>query len=70
MRASIKTHNNGTVALNLDTEAARAVFASVVFAAKFHQEFALLAKVAEQGLQREKSVAERRHARERDGLCQ
>jgi hypothetical protein len=34
MRASFKTHNDGTVALNLDTEAARAVFASVVFAAK------------------------------------
>ena len=56
MRASFKTHNDGTVALNLDTEAARAVFASVVFAAKFHQEFALLAKVAEEGLRGEKCV--------------
>jgi hypothetical protein len=70
MRASIKTHNDGTVALNLDTEAARAVFASVVFAAKFHQEFALLAEVAEEGLQGQKSVAERRYARERNAVCQ
>jgi hypothetical protein len=57
MRASFKTHNDGTVALNLDTEAARAVFASVVFAAKFHQDLALLAKVAEEGLRGEKCVA-------------
>jgi hypothetical protein len=70
MRASIKTHNDGTVALNLDTEAAQAVFASVVFAARFHQEFALLAKVAEEGLRRGKSVADRGNAVERDAICQ
>jgi hypothetical protein len=70
MRASIKTHNDGTVALNLDTEAARAVFTSVVFAAKFHQKFALLAKVAEKGLRREKYAATRRNAGERDVVCQ
>jgi hypothetical protein len=64
MRASIKTHNDGTVALNLDTEAARTVFASIVFDAKFHQRFALLAKVAEEGLRREKSVADRCYAEE------
>jgi len=54
----------------LDTEAARAVFASVVFAAKFHQEFALLAKVAEEGLRGEKCVETRRNAGERDPVCQ
>ena len=70
MRAAFKTHNDGTVALNLDTEAARAVFASVVFAAKFHQEFALLAKVAEEGLRREKCIATERNAGERDAICQ
>jgi hypothetical protein len=53
------------VVLNLDGEAARAVFASVVFAAKFHKDFAPLAKVAEEGLSREK-----RNASERDALCQ
>jgi hypothetical protein len=70
MRASFKTHNDGTVALNLDTEAARAVFASVIFAAKFHREFALLAKVAEEGLRGEKCVATRRNAGEKDAVCQ
>jgi hypothetical protein len=58
------------VVLNLDTEAARAVFASVVLAAKFHQEFALLAKVAEEGLRGENCVATRRNAGERDAVCQ
>jgi hypothetical protein len=70
MRVSFKTHNDGTVALTLDTEAARAVFASVIFAGKFHQDFALLAKVAEEGLRREKCVQTRRNAGERDAVCQ
>jgi hypothetical protein len=70
MRASFKTHNDGTVSLNLDTEAARAVFASVIFAAKFHQEFALLAKVAEEGLRAEKCVATGRNRGESDAVCQ
>ena len=70
MRASFKTHNDGTVALNLDAEAARAVFASVVFAAKFHQQFALLARVGEEGLRREKHVATGPNAGERDAVCQ
>jgi hypothetical protein len=70
MRAPIKTPNDGTVALNLDTESARAVLASVVFAAKFHQDFALLAKVAEEGLPREKSVTDRRNTEEREAGCQ
>jgi hypothetical protein len=65
MRVSFKTHNDGTVALDLDAEAARAVFASVIFAAKFHQNFAMLAKVAEEGLRGEK-----RNAGERDAVCQ
>jgi hypothetical protein len=70
MRASFKTLNDGTVAFNLDLEAARAVFASVVLAARFHQELALLAKVAEEGLRRQKSVATRHSAGEGDGVCQ
>ncbi len=70
MRASFKTHNEGTVSLNLDTEAARAVFASVIFAAKFDQEFALLSKVAEEGLRAEKCIATGRNRGERDAVCQ
>jgi hypothetical protein len=69
MRASFKMHNDGTVAFNLDTEAARAVFASVVFAAKFHQDFALLAKVVEEGLRGEQYVATSRNAEEGDAAC-
>ena len=65
MRISFKTHNDGTVVLNLDGEAARAVFASVVFAAKFHKDFAPLAKVAEEGLHRDKCNAD-----ERNAVCQ
>jgi hypothetical protein len=53
------------VVLNLDGEAAWAVFASVVFAAKFHKDFAPLAKVAEEGLRREKC-----DAGERNAVCQ
>ena len=51
MQAWLKTHNDGTAALHLDVEAARAVFASILFAAKFHEDIAPLARVAEQGLQ-------------------
>lgn len=65
MQVSFKTHNDGTVVLNLDGEAARAVFASVVFAAKFHKDFAPLAKVAEEVLRRERC-----NAGERNAVCQ
>ena len=50
MRATFKTHNDGTVMLQLDGEAAQAVFASIVFAAKFNQNLGSLAQVAERGL--------------------
>jgi hypothetical protein len=58
------------VVIELDTEAARAVFASVIFAAKFHQEFTLLAKVAEEGLRGEKCTAAKRDAEKRNAVCQ
>ena len=51
MRASIKTKPDGNIALDLDIEAARAVFASVLFAARFHERIAPLVKVAKEGLQ-------------------
>ena len=62
MRASFKTHNDGRIALEMDREAARVVFASVVFAAKFHQDFAQLAKVAEECLRVDKGAAEEMEA--------
>jgi hypothetical protein len=51
MRASIKTKPDGHVALDLDIEAARAIFASVLFAARFHERIAPLVEVAKEGLQ-------------------
>ena len=50
MQVSIKTGRDGSVDLRLDTEAARAMFASVLFASRFHDGIAPLAKVAEEGL--------------------
>jgi hypothetical protein len=60
MQASIKMKADGAVALQLDGEAARAVFASVLFAARFHEGIALLAKVAKEGLQLEGQKPARR----------
>jgi hypothetical protein len=51
MRASIKMKADGSFALDLDLEAARAVFASVLFAARFHERIVPLVKVAKEGLQ-------------------
>jgi hypothetical protein len=50
MRASFTKHADGSVALELDTEAARAVFASLLFAARFHDRFTPLAEVVKRGL--------------------
>lgn len=51
MRATLETRNDGVVALLLDEEAARAVFASVLFAARFHDSIAPLSAVAKRGLE-------------------
>ena len=51
MQASIKMKTDGSVAMQLDVEAARAVFASVLFAARFHERIAPLVEVAKAGLQ-------------------
>jgi hypothetical protein len=51
MQASITTQRNGTVVAVLDTEAARVMFACVMFAARFHEEIAPLARIVEQQLQ-------------------
>ena len=60
MRATLQTMNDGTIALQLDNEAARAVFASILFASRFHESIALLAAVAKQGLERAAEVTPRR----------
>ena len=51
MQASITTERSGTVVAVLDAEAARVTFACVIFAARFHEEIAPLARIVEQQLQ-------------------
>ena len=46
MQASIKTDADGMVNWRLDPEAAQAVFASVVFASRFHEGITPLAVMA------------------------
>ena len=60
MRASIKTKPDGNIALDLDIEAARAIFASVLFAARFHERIAPLVEVAKEGLQLDSRKTARR----------
>ncbi len=50
MEASITTRRNGMVVAVLDAEAARVTFACVIFAARFHEEIAPLARIVEQQL--------------------
>ena len=60
MRVSIETKPDGHVVLDLDIEAARAIFASVLFAARFHERIAPLVEVAKEGLQLEVRESARR----------
>ena len=46
MQAAIKKMTDGSVALRLDADAARAFFACVLFAARFHEGIAPLARIA------------------------
>lgn len=50
LQAAIRTETDGTVNLRLDEEAAQAVFASLVFAARFHEGIAPLAAIAAERL--------------------
>ena len=43
MRVSVQTRDDGSVDLQLDVDAAQAVFASVLFASRFHEGIAVLA---------------------------
>ena len=52
MQAAIKNMTDGSVALKLDADAARAVFASVLFAARFHEGISPLARIAKEELER------------------
>ena len=48
MQASITTQRGGMVVAVLDAEPARVTFACVIFAARFHEEIAPLARIVEQ----------------------
>jgi len=61
MQASIKTNRDGSVAMYLDVEAARAILASVVFASRFHEGLAQLVQVAEKELRGEWRTEVRRN---------
>jgi|GEM_PF-1498048 len=50
MQASIKTDTDGMVNWRLDPDAAQAVFASVVFASRFHEGITPLAVMAAERL--------------------
>jgi hypothetical protein len=60
MQAAIRKMTNGSIALKLDADAARAVFASVLFAARFHEGFAPLTQIAKDGLERDSQKPARR----------
>ena len=53
MQASIKTRQDGSVAMQPDSDAAQAAFASIVFASHFHEDIVPLANIVEDRLQTE-----------------
>jgi hypothetical protein len=67
MQASIKTEADGIVNWRLDPEAAQAVFASVVFASRFHEGIAPLAVMAAERLRGDELPSA---TRGRTELCQ
>ena len=64
MQAAIETRQDGSVAIELDPEATRAMVASIVFAARFHEGIAPLAGMVERSLQQDETQREWR------SLCQ
>jgi hypothetical protein len=62
MQAAIKKMTDGSIALKLDADAARAVFASVLFAARFHEGIGPLTPIAKLGLKQDRQKPARRVA--------
>ena len=50
MQASVISQSDGHISLQMDAEAARAIGASIVFAARFHESIAPLTGIAERCL--------------------
>ena len=59
MQVVIETRRGGTVTMELDSEAARAMVASVVFASRFHEGIRPLAGLMVKTLQTEESDSSR-----------
>jgi hypothetical protein len=62
MQAQVKTQRDGTVLLRMDAEAARATFASVVFASRYHDGIRGLEEIAKKALAEETASRDRRNA--------
>jgi hypothetical protein len=62
MLAQVKTRPDGTVLLSMDEEAARATFASIVFASRYHNEICGLEATAKQALEEVMKARDRRNA--------
>lgn len=60
MQAAIETRQDGSVAIELDPEAARAMVASIVFAARFHEGIVPLTGVVKASLPQEERCPGRR----------
>lgn len=60
MQAVIETKQDGSIAIELDSEAARAMIASIVFASRFHEGIAPLAGMVKASLRNEAGPAVRR----------
>ena len=60
MQAAIRNMTDGSVALKLDADAARAIFASVLFAARFHEGISPLARIGKEELERDNRKTTRR----------
>jgi hypothetical protein len=64
MQAVIETKQDGSVEIELDSEAARAMVAGILFASRFHEGIVPLAGMLKEGLGKEKGQRMRR------ALCQ
>lgn len=63
MKALIRTEEDGSVVMQLDPEAARATFASVQFASRFHDKIAALSRLTEQELAQQSEPIRRRRTK-------
>ena len=61
MRTQVKIARDGTVLLRMDAEAARATFASILFASRFHDGIRALEDVAKRVLESETKSPDRRN---------